>query len=200
MRLACRQLQNFYDFARVALQFVEGQQTNVFSLKNNKTLKQTLDHKRYTKLKAEVLDRYSRVLDEPLGHFLLDLKFEGDQFYRKFLNSYGDSTFSTFRISDALFQKMKGVYAYVVDNEVMYIGRCKDSMSKRINHGYGKIHPKNCYLDGQATNCHLNARITKVGNTTELWFRSFERLDEIAAVEQELIRAHNPPWNIHRYV
>jgi hypothetical protein len=34
-------------------------------------------------------------------------------------------------------------------------------MKKRISQGYGKISPKNCYLDGLATNCHLNALITE---------------------------------------
>lgn len=31
--------------------------------------------------------------------------------------------------------------------------------SKRIQQGYGVIHPKNYHLDGQAANCHLNALI-----------------------------------------
>lgn len=48
---------------------------------------------------------------------------------------------------------------------IFYIGRCYDSFGKRVNKGYGKIHPKNCCIDGQSTNCHLNALIeSEVGN------------------------------------
>ncbi|MFK4618979.1 hypothetical protein ABIF50_002256 [Bradyrhizobium diazoefficiens] len=62
-----------------------------------------------------------------------------------------------------------GVYAYFVGDDLKYIGRCKDSMKKRINHGYGKVHPKNCYLDGQSTNCHLNALIAPLRESVSLW-------------------------------
>src|SRR5439155_14507354 len=33
-------------------------------------------------------------------------------------------------------------YACVFRGEIMYIGRCKDALSKRIDQGYGTIHPK----------------------------------------------------------
>jgi len=81
---------------------------------------------------------------------------------------------------------------------VKYIGRCKDSMKKRINQGYGKIHPKNCYLDGQATNSHLNARITAEKKKITLWLHEMDSETEIELLERELIRAYNPPWNIQR--
>jgi hypothetical protein len=199
MRLS-GELEKFYGFQPVALTFVEGAHTNLFSLKNNKTLRQTLEHPRYAKLYAETLARYSDSLNRPLGEFLLDLKLTGDQFYKRFLNSYGDDVYSTFRVSDASFRRMKGVYAHVVSGEVVYVGRCRDALSKRIDHGYGKIHPKNCYLDGQATNCHLNARITKIGNTVELWLCPIDSMDEICVAERHLIRANTPLWNIHRFV
>lgn len=54
-----------------------------------------------------------------------------------------------------------------------------DSVSKRINHGRGKIHPKNCYLDGQATNYHLNALITAGGEGTGLWLCPVSSNEEI---------------------
>jgi hypothetical protein len=59
--------------------------------------------------------------------------------------------------------------AVLVGDELKYIGRGKDSMKKRVNCGHGKIHPKNCYLDGQSTNCDLNALIAPVREDVSLW-------------------------------
>jgi hypothetical protein len=172
----------------------------VFSQKNNKSLGETVEQKRYLGLRAETLVKYAHALNQPLGAFLLEIKLKGDLFYKRFLNAYGDAIYSTFRIADDSFLKKRGVYAYVVDGNVTYIGRCRDSMANRINQGYGKIHPKNCYLDGQATNCHLNALITTAGMGTELWHCSIDSIDDIATVEVELVRTHSPQWNIHRFL
>lgn len=200
MLLATRQQQAIYQFERVALRFVEGRRTNVFSMKNNKSLRETIEQKRYLGLRTETLEKYTNALDQPLGAFLLEKKLKGDLFYKRFLNAYGDAIYSTFCIADDSFLKKRGVYAYVVDGNATYVGRCRDSMSNRINQGYGKIHPKNCYLDGQATNCHLNALITAAGTGTELWHCSIDSIDNIAAIEIELVRTHSPPWNIHRFL
>lgn len=70
-------------------------------------------------------------------------------------------------------------------------------MKKRINQGYGKIHPKNCYLDGQSTNCHLNALVARNLDSIELWFCELTPA-EIDIAEKELIHAYKPAWNIRR--
>lgn len=169
-----------------------------FRSKNNKTLRQTIEHHRYVKFKIEVISRYQEFLNFPLGEFLLGLKNEGDNFYTRFLNRYGDLVYSTFVIADEKYLGKKGVYAYSAGDELMYIGRCKDSIKKRINQGYGKIYPKNCYLDGQATNCHLNARITASAQDISLWLCPLESDEEIEVREKQLIRLHTPPWNVQR--
>lgn len=193
MRLAA------YHFERVLLQHLEGEYTNVFSLKINKTLSETLAHHRYAKFGPILSSEHGSELNRPLGQFLLDLKLQGNLLYKRFLNAYGDETYSIFRLADTSFKQAKGVYAYIVDGMVMYVGRCRDSMSKRIDNGYGKIHPKNCFLDGQATNCHLNAKITKIGNAVELWLCPLNTSQSIEVAELELIRAYRPSWNIHQY-
>ena len=68
-------------------------------------------------------------------------------------------------------------------------------MKKRVNNGYGKIHPKNCYLDGQSTNCHLNALIASSRDRVSLWFCPLD-LNKIDFTELQLIRAHQPIWNV----
>lgn len=187
-----------FDFVRVPLVFEQGRYINVFADKNNKTLAETLEHSRYAKLKPVVSEKYADNLDQPLGRFLLEVKKLGDPFYLHFLNKYGDLEYSKFFISDAKFFQSRGIYAYGVGTDLKYIGRCRDQMKKRINQGYGKIHPKNCFLDGQATNCHLNSRVTSANGEISLWLYKMDDVDEIVSMERKLIQAHQPPWNIQR--
>lgn len=187
-----------YQFIQIGLTFDGKVYKDIFGQKNNKSVKETLKHRRYVTLKDEVIQRCPADIEKPLGSFLLGLKNAGDRFYKRFLNTYGDLTYSVFFISEIEHFESKGVYAYLVDGELKYIGRCKDSMKKRINQGYGKIHPKNCYLDGQATNCHLNDKITAEKGGVTLWLHQMDSNIEIEALEKKLIQAYNPPWNIQR--
>ncbi len=136
----------------------------------------------------------------PLGSFLSELKQKEDSCYRKFLNPHGDLTYSMFTLADRRHLDAKGIYAYYFGSELRYIGRCIDSMKCRINNGYGKIHPKNCYIDGQATNCHLNALITQSRSREDisLWICQILADEDIKMTERLLIRQHEPPWNIQR--
>ncbi len=187
-----------FEFERVPLRFDGGAHSDVFAEKNNKTLEQTLVHRRYARLARLVLPKYASCLARPLGKFLCELKCNGDDGYLRFLNKYGDLTYSTFAIAHEGSLGAKGVYAYWVDEELKYIGRCRDSMRKRVNQGHGKIHPKNCYLDGQATNCHLNALITQARNSVSLWLCAIASDEEIERTELQLLRRYSPPWNIQR--
>ncbi len=182
------------DFLPVPLYFQNTQATNVFGLKNNKTVAETLAHRRYAHLSHPTQQTYEYALSEPLGTFLLNLKMAGDLFYRKFLNKYGDQTYCTFSIRD--FTAEKGVYAWIVNDTLHYIGRSHDPFGKRINSGYGRIAPKNCYLDGQATNCHLNALIAANIEDVSFSVCPIDDDETIDLVERELIRLHKPKWNI----
>jgi len=185
-------------FHQVTLYFDADGLENVFADKNNKTLRQTLAHRRYKKYEAVVVANYLEYLEWPLGKFLLHLKSSGDNFYLKFLNKYGDKRYCQFCIEDERFLYEMGLYVYTVSAKPQYIGRCRDSFKKRINRGYGKIHPKNCYLDGQATNCHLNALIAEYQVQVALWVHVMDDKDMITRAEKGLIVKYNPPWNIAR--
>ena len=187
-----------YSFRHVALRFVGPAGGDAFALKNNRTLAETLAHHRYKNIAKEA-EAFAGSMDMALGKFLLGLKREGNAFYKRFLNKHGDKRYSIFTIDDPGVLGKKGVYAYYVGNELRYIGRCRDTMSKRINQGYGKIHPKNCYIDGQSTNCHLNAKITEAGEEVSLWFCPLESDDDISAAEAQLIRRYQPEWNIQKF-
>ncbi|WP_164669906.1 hypothetical protein [Virgibacillus doumboii] len=183
-------------FEPLELIFEEKLSTNVFADKNNKTLQETIEHNRYKKLSRKVNENYATFLSWKLGEFLLYLKGIGDNFYEEFLNKNGDLNYSRFYIDDEQLLNKKGLYAYTVNGEIKYIGRCRDNFKKRINNGYGKIHPKNCFIDGQSTNCHLNYLITKNKENIELYVYELENNDEIEKIEKDAILELQPIWNI----
>lgn len=195
LKLKSLSLESDYSFRLVPLLFEASPQSDVFCRKNNKTVRQTLAHRRYVSLRDRVEGKYPMLLDLPLGVALGSLKKAGDDFYSAFLNKRGDAEYCEFRIPDSAKVDGIGIYAWTANSDLRYIGRCKDSIKKRINQGYGKIHPKNCYLDGQSTNCHLNALISMQMHWVQLWFCELP-LQEIDDTERALIREYRPAWNI----
>lgn len=187
---------NQYKFTPVILLFSNTLFENVFANKNNKTLGQTLLHRRYEAFTEESSLRYPEYLGFSLGKFLLTLKENGDRFYMKFLNKFGDLTYSKFWVDDEQVLKAKGLYLYSARNSLQYIGRCRDSYKKRINLGYGTIHPKNCFIDGQLTNCHINALITQFRMDISLFICNIEDNQAIVKAERGLIEKYKPLWNI----
>jgi len=183
-------------FLPVPLHFKPNTSINLFRQKNNKTVAETIIHKRYFNAATETRIRYPHRLQEPLGTFLFSLKSAQDNFYQRFLNRYGDAEYIEFWIKDQDILSKKGLYLYKVEEILVYLGRCKDSFMKRINNGYGKIHPKNCYVDGQATNCHINSMITGVRERVRLYVCDLHDDVEIDAAERNLIQKYQPPWNI----
>jgi hypothetical protein len=188
---------NSLQFEQVPLLFAKGEIRDVFARKNNRTVEETIEQRRYRRLAAEVRGRYADSLTKPLGEFLYERKRAHDLIYRKFLNGHGDAAFCVFSMNDQSRYQQKGLYAFVLEEAgVVYIGRCLDSFRKRINRGYGRICPKYCYLDGQSTNCHVNSLIGQ--HQARLTFHVYVMTenDEIIRLERELIRTNNPAWNI----
>lgn len=161
-----------------------------------KTVADVLRSKRYCSLAEQVYQNYPDSKNLPLGDFLYSLKQQGDLLYLNFLNRYGDGVFCTFTIQNVVQGKLRGLYAYGVDERLMYIGRCRNCYRNRIDRGYGKIHPKNCYLDGQATNCHINNLLNEYMDAIEFYIYPLENEAEITTLERELILQYKPEWNI----
>lgn len=180
------------------LSFDERVYKNVFSNKNNKTLSETLSHRRYHTLKSNTEKNYSSYLNMPLGRFILLLKQNEDDFYKLFLNKYGDAVYSRFWLVNSRDFTKKGVYFYKLNNKIVYVGRCKDNMKKRINSGYGKVTPKNCFRDGQSTNCRLNSLITKHQSRVSLQLYALEDDAKIVELEKKYIHDLKPIWNIQK--
>ena len=187
-----------FDFQEVEMSFQEWDLENLFAEKNNKSLGDTVLSPRYSTLSKRIIDKYSSYLEMPLGTFLLKMKTVGDLMYRDFLNSYGDLKYCLFRIPSNDRTQKKGLYLFQNDEGVQYIGRCRDAFIKRFNQGYGKIHPKNCYIDGQATNCHLNSLINGTRGRVKLFICPLEDDLFIERSEKVLIQEYGAPWNIQK--
>jgi hypothetical protein len=183
------------EFKMIRLNFESRNISSVFFKKNNKTLGQTLEHHRYERLRLLLANKYSIHLEKKIGDFLRFLKESNDDNYKCFLNKYGDGNFCRFSISENL--NDRGIYCYVINGEIKYIGRCTDNFKKRINQGYGNIHPKNCFIDGQATNCHLNSIInSKKKVEFGVFVMTDKTVEEIRQMEKLILTCNRFEWNI----
>lgn len=184
------------DFIQIPISFHSHSIADLFAKKNNKTLSDTISSKRYASLSQEVLRKYPNLLHEKLGNFLYRLKISGDNFYLRFLNEYGDNVFCDFSIASTSLTRSKGVYSFTVGETIRYIGRSHDPFEKRLNQGYGHISPKNCYRDGQSTNCRVNSLIAKYFTEVAFYVCPIDDDLKIDHLEKLLIDFYKPEWNV----
>ena len=187
-----------FAFSEAQLEFEEGKFESIFQFKNNKTLAQTLTHNRYKELSGRTNLKYADFLDWKLGEFLIYLKRNGDPFYKEFLNPYGDLLYCRFSTPNSKTLSLRGIYLFEESNSIVYIGKTKDSFKTRINNGYGKIHPKNCYIDGQRTNCLINSKIAGKIEGIRLFLCPVNGKKDIDLAESSLLEKYRPIWNIQK--
>ena len=92
-------------------------------------------------------------------------------------------------------EDVPGVYLWLVDDEIIYIGETKN-LRKRFNTGYGNISPRNCYLGGQSTNCKMNKVVLEyfeAGKQIKLYFL---KTDDYKKVELELLSKICTRYNV----
>lgn len=118
------------------------------------------------------------------------------------LNNYGEGPFCEFDVPADIGDK-KGIYIFVINDKVKYVGRCLNTFKKRISQGYGHISPRNCYKGGQPTNCHINRELNKAfekGAKVFIGIHSMDDNSEIRELEKKLLKKQemiNPDnWNI----
>jgi len=185
-----------FEFMDTPLAFGACHVTDLFARKNNKTVGETICHPKYVQLVGRITAEYQESIHAKLGRFLYELKQRGDPFYREFLNAHGDGEYCEFKLKDPGVKRLKGLYCFTVDARLKYIGKSTDSFAKRIDHGYGTIHPKNCYRDGQSTNCHLNGLIATASGEVRLHVHPMVVDDTIELSERALIFQYDPDWNV----
>lgn len=111
------------------------------------------------------------------------------------LNRHGQGPFCRFNIPKLT--DNADVYAITVDDSVVYIGECQNFRERYGPRGYGVIHPRNCFVGGQSTNCKVNARVLEAtlrSSIPDLWFMP-ESLRNRKLVEADLVSEFLPPWN-----
>ena len=109
------------------------------------------------------------------------------------LNSHAAGPFCEFRLLGL--PADSGVYAVTANDDLKYIGECKNLSIRFGPTGYARIDRRNCHSDGQSTNCKINSLIlksAKEGQTVVLWFHATQ---SYKAVETSIIDELNPPWN-----
>lgn len=114
-----------------------------------------------------------------------------------FFNSNGDLKHTKFGLNkSSKYLDKKGIYFFYVNDELKYIGRCRDNFKKRINRGYGNISPKNCFLDDQSTNCRINNLINTYKDSITFYVLELESEEKIILLEKKLINELNSEWNL----
>lgn len=109
------------------------------------------------------------------------------------LHKFGKGPFCKFTI-DGKYSGKIGVYLIVLDDAVCYVGECID-LKKRFNAGYGNISPRNCFVNGQSTNCRINSLILESFKNNKSISLYFLKTDNRSGIERELIKKLRPAWN-----
>lgn len=103
-----------------------------------------------------------------------------------------NSCFCKFKLN---LPKVKGVYLWVVDDEIIYLGEGVD-LYKRFNVGYGNISPRNCFKGGQSTNVKMNNIALKTissGKKIDIYIFATQNHKQL---EKELLQAIKTPYNV----
>lgn len=107
-------------------------------------------------------------------------------------NKYGDRDYCLFQIEYP--EKTSGVYLWVVDNEIIYIGET-DDLFKRFNSGYGKITPYNCKVNGQTTNCKMNGVVLDLLRSNKIVHLYFLPTRNYKEIELKLLANISTKYN-----
>ncbi len=108
------------------------------------------------------------------------------------LSHHGNGAFCRFSINAG---DWLGVYLWVVDNRIIYIGET-DGLKRRFNMGYGRIAPRNCYVGGQSTNCKMNKVVLDLYEQEKTVSLYFYKTTDYKNVEHKLLGKINTPYNV----
>ena len=191
-------------FEVIEIEIKNRNQENIF-LGNKKTLEYKLQKAinkpkdRLHKIAKNQKMKYKDYLDVELGKFLMHLKEINNPDFRLYLNKYGDSKYCNYTISK--FKNDKGIYCYIVDDQIVYVGRSKKTFAERFK-DYGKITPYNCLIDGQVTNCNINSKVNNLEKLKAGFYIMNDSSDkEIESLEKRVInslKGNGGLWNVQK--
>ena len=126
-----------------------------------------------------------------IEHFMPQLRYKNVRGLP--LHKHGNGPFCRLVIRGLPWQA--GVYIITAEGDAVYSGECENLAARFGLSQYGMIQPRNCYRNGQSTNCKINNLIlqcAKANRILELWFHV---TDQRFSVESKIILALRPPWN-----
>tara|TARA_R110000744_G_scaffold161710_1_gene278290 strand:+ start:194 stop:1162 length:969 start_codon:yes stop_codon:yes gene_type:complete len=93
----------------------------------------------------------------------VDERFKG--WWRKFLNKYVEKldVIVNFSIQETDLSQ-KGLYLWVFDNEIKYVGIASEDYARTLKNEYGGIKGYQCTLNGNETRCKLNGKVQEALN------------------------------------
>lgn len=91
--------------------------------------------------------------------------------------------------------KGKGLYIWVTDNEIIYIGESVELRS-RFNSQYGHISPRNCYKGGRSTNVKMNKVVVSLYKNNKTIDLYVYQTEEHKRLELELLNRINTIYNV----
>ncbi len=151
---------------------------NLISLRNKILFRLILPHGKYLRERFKILFTFVQYLIPKFNKDGKIMIYSPQKLYLNKknlpLNKYGSGHFCKFSVNCP---KDSGVYLWVVDKKIIYIGETKN-LYKRFNNGYGHISPRNCYEGGQYTNCKMNKIVLKYfsrGKTIKLYFHATKK-------------------------
>lgn len=109
------------------------------------------------------------------------------------LHKHGAGPFCRFGLQDLL--RSPAVYVITVDGAPKYVGETVNLVERFGPRGYGVIHPRNCYVGGQPTNCKINNKIYEAvqsGQTIDLYVHYSANHKAVEAGIRSAVRL---PWN-----
>lgn len=102
-----------------------------------------------------------------------------------------DTFYCSFRV---LAPAGPGVYCWLVDDEIVYVGRAK-SLYHRLTLQYGRVSPRHPYSGGQLQKCRINAQICAAVREGRIVTVQWEETTDYIRRELELLSEVRPIWN-----
>lgn len=102
--------------------------------------------------------------------------------------------FCKFKLKSDKVDNISGVYIWVLDNEIIYIGET-NKLKDRFNTGYGIICPRNIFKGGQSTNCKMNRVILNKAKENKYVTIYFHKTPYYKKIESFLLSKYKTEYN-----
>lgn len=184
-------------FSRYRLCFDPRLYINVFGY-NSWTVSKVISFRSYAHLAPWIHKEHRLAENKKLGEFLMSLKLAGNIDFRRFLNPFGDETFSDFCMHQDDYSERDGrtgLFCFVIEGVIKFVAKSHDNFRKRINQGYGAVKSKDTLLAGSAKKCLINSLITANRTSVELHVSVLPNRRDLPLLLYQMLSKFRPEWN-----